>query len=176
MGLPKTFERSFFMAQTEACLLLLVTNFRDFDAPTIWDITSMGWLSTAIMTNFWLGAIVLVSATFALDHFELFGLSQGFGVDINKSIGLAPVKKQVSSRVVTRWHYTIVAHPIMTGFLMMLWSTPVMTMPRLLLSTGYTVYILGAVRHLEEPDLLKDIGPAYAKYLKTVPKFIPLLA
>ena len=181
MGFPKTFERSFFMAQSELCLVLLLANFRNFDAPMIWDVTSVSWLSGAIMTNFVLGALVLVTATFALDHFDLFGLSQGFGVDINKFIGLAPakknsIKKDASLEVVTRWHYTLVAHPIMTGFLMMLWSTPIMTVPRLLFSMGHTVYILGAVRHLEEPDLLADMGPAYAKYLKSVPKFIPFLA
>lgn len=36
-----------------------------------------------------------------------------------------------------------------------------------------TVYILFAVAHFEEPDLVEEIGPNYVDYMKTTPRYIP---
>ena len=36
------------------------------------------------------GFAFMLSATFAVDHFHLFGLTQASGVDINAKVGLAP--------------------------------------------------------------------------------------
>ena len=176
MGIPHHYERTFYLLQTCACLVLIFANWRNFDAPTIYDVTDVNWLSAIIVSLYFVGVLFLVSSTFALDHFSLFGLSQGFGFDINDSLGLAPVpasQNENSGALVTRWHYSIVAHPIMTGMLTMTWATPLMTMPRFLYSTFFTVYIMIAVRHFEEPDLVAEIGEAYANYLKTVPRFVP---
>ena len=61
-----------------------------------------------------------VSSTFALDHFDLFGLRQGLKMgNLLKIPG--------SDDFVTLFHYKLVRHPIMTGFFIMFWSTPVMT-------------------------------------------------
>ena len=65
------------------------------------------------------------------------------------------------------------AHPIMLGWFIMFWSTPLMTMPHFLFSLGCTMYIFIAVMHFEEPDLIKLHGAEYEKYLDTVPRFIP---
>ena len=62
-----------------------------------------------------------VSSTFALDHFDLFGLRQGLKMgNMLKFAG--------SETFVTLFHYKLVRHPIMTGFFIMFWSTPIMTM------------------------------------------------
>ena len=62
-----------------------------------------------------------VTSTFALDHFDLFGLRQGLKMgNILKFAG--------SENFVTLFHYKLVRHPIMTGFFIMFWSVPVMTM------------------------------------------------
>ncbi len=114
----------------------------------------------------------MVTATFALDHFELNGLSQAFGIDLNAKLGLAAAAS-TKGGVVARAHYSIVAHPIMTGMLIACWSTPVMTAPRLLFAIVNTVYIVIAVKAFEEPQLDKTIGPAYGEYLATVPSFCP---
>lgn len=176
MGLPHHSERAFYLLQTCSCLLLIFGNWRNFDAPTIYDVTKVTWLSALIVSVYLFGVVFLVSSTFALDHFSLFGLSQGFGFDFNDSIGLTPVQTRQaenSATPVTRWHYKIVAHPIMTGMLTMTWATPLMTMPRFLYSACFTVYIMIAVHHFEEPDLVVEMGEAYTNYLKTVPRFIP---
>ena len=197
MNLPRHYERSFFMIQTECCLTLLLFNFRNFEGTTLWH-TDNKFLSDALVVMQMFGAMELVTATFALDHFELFGLSQGLGINVNELVGLAPFRayeakvskdgnkaspllqkdqapQSVKPVVVTRWHYTILAHPIMAGFLIMLWSTPSMTMPRFLFASGYTIYILFAVCHLEEPDLLAVFGEAYTHYRASVARFIPFV-
>ena len=66
------------------------------------------------------GWLFLVSSTFAIDHFELFGLRQGLGMG-------NWLRLQSKESFVTRFHYNLVRHPIMTGFFVMFWSTPVMT-------------------------------------------------
>ena len=55
----------------------------------------------------------------------------------------------------------------------MFWATPQMTLPHFLFSLGCTMYILIAVLHFEEADLLKSHGVDYQKYLDSVPRFIP---
>lgn len=37
----------------------------------------------------------------------------------------------------------------------------------------YTMYIMIAVPLYEEPDLVKQIGPEYAEYMRTTPGYIP---
>ena len=193
MNLPRHYERSFFVMQTELCLILLLTSYRNFDGPTIWDATASTLISNSMVALQMFGAAFLVTATFALDHFELFGLSQGFGIDFNQMVGLAPAHKAktvvenkttpllpesdalVVPVIVSRWHYKLMAHPIMTGFLIIIWSTPLMTAPRFVFSIGYTIYILAAVHHFEEPDLLSEFGETYAQYLGFVPRFRPSL-
>jgi protein-S-isoprenylcysteine O-methyltransferase Ste14 len=182
MGLPKMYERSFFMFQTTVCLIFLMANWRNFDAPTLWDTTKVECLSGLLTGLYVFGVLFIFTASFALDHFSLFGLSQGFGMDLNQMIGLAPTTASTSKNappstgsapLITRWHYSIVAHPIMTAFLIMLWCTAKMTMPHFVFSITYTFYIVMAVRHFEEPDLVMQIGPAYANYVRSVPRFIP---
>ena len=63
---------------------------------------------------------IKVSSTFAIDHFQLFGLRQGLKMG-NK------LKFSGQTKIVTRFHYSLVRHPLMTGLLIMFWFTPIMT-------------------------------------------------
>jgi protein-S-isoprenylcysteine O-methyltransferase Ste14 len=114
--------------------------------------------------------LFLFTATFALDHFTLFGLSQGLGFDINKALGMYPSTK---AGISTRLHYGIVAHPIMTGFLMVFMGAPYMTRARLLFGVVNGLYAYGATKFIEEPYLIKTIGKPYEMYLSKVPGFCP---
>lgn len=169
MKLPERIERPLFVFQSAALLHTQMHYWKNFDSPIVWDVTH--FVQKPIWILFGAGCLFMVTSSFALDHFHLFGLSQGMGFNINKSVGLAP--KQQHNKLVARWHYALVAHPIMTGILTFLWATPIMTMPHLLLSSVNTVYILSAVILLEEPSLKKEIGHEYSDYLETVPRFCP---
>jgi protein-S-isoprenylcysteine O-methyltransferase Ste14 len=114
------------------------------------------------------GWLFLVSSTFALDHFDLFGLRQGLKMgNMLKFAG--------SENFVTLFHYKLVRHPIMTGFFIMFWSVPVMTMGHLLFSAVASAYIIIAIKFLEEPTLIRKIGPEYEEYMETTPAFCPFL-
>jgi methanethiol S-methyltransferase len=147
MGLPKTLERSFFVLQAAIFMHLQIHFWQSIDGPALWNVQSNDQLSGAILAVFLSAFLFLFSATFAIDHFSLFGLTQAFGVDINNKIGLGT--SEGADGFVVRWHYSIVAHPIMTGVLIMCWATPLMTISRLLFAGINTAWILGAVFHLE---------------------------
>jgi len=172
MGLPKALERSFYVLQTTVFMHTYMYCWQDF-APefTLWKLPAKSLASSLVLVVFLAGMVFLLSATFALDHFALFGLSQGFGVDLNRMFGLSP--KDPSGDLVVRWHYSIVAHPIMTGLFVCLWATPVMAASRFLFALVNTVYILVAVIKFEEPSLTKMIGTKYLDYRRSIPRFIP---
>ena len=174
MKIPVSVERSFYLMQSNVFLVLQMVFWRDFGAPTLWNGLNIPAVKYSLVAINLGGYLFLVTSTFALDHFHLFGLSQAFGTDINAMVGLgSPKDENDTGNFVNRWHYKVVAHPIMTGALTMFWATPYMTMPRFLVAIVMTLYIGIGVCHFEEPDLKKELGAPYAKYLNSVPRFVP---
>mmetsp|Transcript_11129 Transcript_11129/g.26410 ORF Transcript_11129/g.26410 Transcript_11129/m.26410 type:complete len:313 (+) Transcript_11129:403-1341(+) len=174
MNLPRSIERSVFVLQ--GSLLLHMIQHRWLDVETgvaVWNLSSHHHIVEIVLGLFWFGAGFLLSATFALDHFHLFGLSQGFGIDINKKLGLAFDPFEHEGCMKTRWHYSIVAHPIMTGMFLNLWCTPIMTYSRFVCACFLSSYILIGVLMLEENTLRLEIGKQYDQYLSQTPRFFP---
>lgn len=171
--IPICFERSFFILQATTMLHILLTYWRPF-GKTIYDVRDTPFLGSAIKAFSAFGFVFLMTSCFALDYFHLFGLSQGFGVDINKMVGLAPPTTSEGG-LSTRWHYSIVAHPIMCGLLMEFWACARMTSSRLLLNVMGTMYCIGGVILFEEKKLEKELGKEYTEYLQTVPRFCPFM-
>eukprot|EP01036_Dinobryon_divergens_P027571 gene27571-36370_t len=170
-GIPENWERAVFCLQSTLLIHSQMHFWRNFGGNwTLWDVSDNVLACRALIGVFLFGVLFLFSATFALDHFHLAGLSQGFGIDINAALGLSPT---VRSGVSMRAHYSFVAHPIMTGTMIAIWAQPRMTLPRLLFSVFQTSYIVIAVKMLEEPKLIKTLGKPYADYLETVPSFCP---
>lgn len=172
LALPAAFERPVYVLLASVTLHGCLVLWQPFgsDDGALWDTRGSGLLTALAMSGWALGFLWALTSTFALDHFSLFGLSQACGVDINRAVGLAPAQA-----FTTRWHYRLTAHPIMSGMLLALWSTPLMTAQRLLVAAVLSAYIAFAVYLLEEPQLVAQIGPEYAKYLSTVPRFCPFL-
>ena len=170
-GIPEKWERPFYVLQSTALVHCQMHFWQNF-APgwVLWDFSGTP-LATALLVLFVVGFLFLLSSTFALDHFHLFGLTQGCGVDINSAVGLAP--RIDKHGMATRAHYALVAHPIMTGWMIMFWSATVMTAPRLLFAVVNTAYMVIAVKYSEEPKLEAELGEGYTKYLQSVPSFCP---
>lgn len=108
-----------------------------------------------------LGWLVLVAATFEIDHFHLMGLKQSLGMNTAEG-----------EKLKETFLYSIVRHPIQTGILMGIWSTAHMSMTQLMLSVCITVYIYIGL-HFEEKSLESHFGDTYLDYKKRVPGIIP---
>ena len=52
-----------------------------------------------------------------------------------------------------KYYYKFVRHPIMTGFIGMMFLNPYMTVNHFVFSSLFTLYIAIAVYNFEEPDL-----------------------
>jgi protein-S-isoprenylcysteine O-methyltransferase Ste14 len=111
-----------------------------------------------------LGVAVLLWATFLINHFELFGLQQGW-ITLRGGEIRGPA-------FVTPYLYKIVRHPLYVGWLLIFWGAPTMTAGHLLFSAGMSGYILLAIR-FEERDLVEHIGAPYQRYREQVPALLP---
>lgn len=164
MGLSDDFERTFYVFQSSALLHLLLHYWQPIAEP-VWTVAA-GPLQSFLTYFFFFGWAWLVSATFSIDHFGLFGLRQSLGMGTF-------LQMHEDGKFSTAYHHSIVRHPIMLGFFIMLFSIPAMTQGHLLFSAACSAYILLAVTFLEEPDLLATFGRDYANYQKTTPAYCP---
>lgn len=112
-----------------------------------------------------LGWVYMVGASFAIDHFELFGLKQVW----RNFRGAEPREVPMVSRLMYRFD----RHPLMTGVLLGLWAQPSMTLDRLVLALGFTCYIVAGVT-IEERTLVQQHGEAYRAYRRRVGALVPL--
>jgi len=106
---------------------------------------------------------VLVS-TFLIDHFELFGLKQ----TVSYAMGRPHEPPKFRERLFYRW----VRHPLMLGFLIAFWATPVMSQGHLLFALVTTAYILIAIQ-IEERTLVHLHGDHYRDYQRRVGMLLP---
>jgi len=155
-------ERSIFVLVSSLLLLLLFWQWQSIDV-VVWNTSgAAAILLQAIAASGWL---IVLASTFMINHFDLFGLKQV--IDNLKN------KQAPDSHFKVTWFYRIVRHPLMLGFLIAFWATPVMTVGHLLFSVCTSAYILIAVKFFEERDLIKTHGDDYLKYKKDVPMLIP---
>lgn len=156
-------ERSTYVLLSSLLLFLLYWKWQPI-LGVVWHVEGrVGVL--VLQALFWLGWALVLYSTFAIDHFDLFGLRQvWFRM---RGMEYAPVPFQKS------WGYNLVRHPIMLGFLVAFWATPTMTQGHLLFSLATTGYVLLGVL-LEERDLVKALGEPYVLYRREVRMLIPL--
>lgn len=123
-----------------------------------------GLLASVILCVFWFGWVFLLASTFAINHFDLFGLRQ---VYLHyRELPQAPIA------FVKRAMYQYIRHPIQTGVIIGVWATPSMSMTHALLSVGFTAYIFIGLWY-EERDLIKAHGQDYTDYKKEAGKLFP---
>lgn len=160
---PTPAERSTYVMFTNLVLILLFWQWRPMGG-VIWDVQApvsrsfCHWMYAA-------GWVIVLWATFLINHFDLFGLRQVWLYLRGKQYTPLTFK--------TPGPYRWVRHPLYLGWLIAFWATPTMTIAHLVFAVGMTIYILIAIR-FEERDLVAHYGKGYADYRRQVPMLIPL--
>jgi protein-S-isoprenylcysteine O-methyltransferase Ste14 len=160
--IPPAAERSVYVLASSVALVVVFAFWQPI-AIALWNHTD-GWKHVVLVALFWIGWALVLSSTFLVNHFDLFGLRQVWLCLRGCEYTPVPFKD--------KWIYRRLRHPLMASFLIGFWATPVMTIGHLLLAAGMTVYILVGIA-FEERDLLRTFGAAYADYRKRVPMLLP---
>lgn len=159
---PKSVERSTYVLFSTVALALLLWQWRPI--PTVlWQIDDPQ-IAMAVTGISLLGFLIVLTSTFLINHFELFGLQQVFA-RLSGSAIPAPEFR-------TPFFYRHVRHPIYLGFLLGFWATPRMTAGHLLFAVATTGYILLGI-YFEERDLVEQFGNRYRRYREQVGMLLP---
>jgi protein-S-isoprenylcysteine O-methyltransferase Ste14 len=153
---PPRLERSVYVALSGALCLLLALAWQPLPGPPLW--RGPRWLVIVPL----LAAVGLALVNARHDHADFFGLRQAWAGD----------RSPPPEQLIVGGPYRYIRHPLMACLLVFLWAQPVLSPTLALLAGGLTAYItVGVV--LEERDLLRRFGPAYAAYRRRVPALIP---
>ena len=159
---PPQVERSTYVLLASLALVLLFWQWRPMPVP-VWQIADP-YLAMAVTLLSFLGWLIVLTSTFLINHFELFGLQQ---VANNLAGRSAPV-----ARFRTPLYYKFVRHPLYLGFIIAFWAAPTMTVGRLLFAAVTTAYIFVGIL-LEERDLVELFGDEYRRYRQRVSMLVP---
>jgi methanethiol S-methyltransferase len=159
---PSSVERSTYVLFASLALALLCWQWHPM--PTVlWRIDN-AQIAMAVMGLSFVGWFIVLTSTFLINHFELFGLHQ-----VANNLTGRPMPQQ---RFRTPLYYKLVRHPIYLGFIIAFWATPVMTIGHLLFAAVTTAYIVVGVM-FEEHDLVGTFGDEYRTYRRRVPMLVP---
>lgn len=160
---PPAAERSTYLVATAILLVPMIAAWQPIADVTIWSVEAEVW-RYAIYGVALLGWAYLFAASFAINHFELFGLQQVWNAFRGRETKPVPFTE--------RWMYRFDRHPIMTGFALGMWAVPDMSLGRLIFTAGLTVYVLIGV-YFEERALLREWGDDYRDYKNRVGSIVP---
>ncbi|MEO1576459.1 MAG: methyltransferase, partial [Pseudomonadota bacterium] len=129
--MPPAAERSTYVLFSSLALILLFALWEPMGG-VVWTL-SASWAIAAAYGLYAIGWLLVLYSTFAINHFDLFGLRQ---VNIHfKDQPRPPLN------FVKRAMYKYIRHPIQSGVMIGIWATPLMTHTQIILSLGFTAYI-----------------------------------
>jgi protein-S-isoprenylcysteine O-methyltransferase Ste14 len=159
---PKAVERSTYVLFASLALALLFWQWRPI-ATVVWQVNDprVAMVITGLSLVGWL---LVLTSTFLINHFELFGVHQV----ANNLVG----RDMPALRFRTPVLYKVVRHPIYLGFIIAFWVTPNMTVGHMLFAAVTTAYIFVGIA-LEERDLVGLFGDEYRRYREQVSMLVP---
>jgi methanethiol S-methyltransferase len=158
--LPPSLERSSYVLAASLVLAGVMAAWQPIDG-TVWQLD--GPWARAMTAGYLAGFALVYAAALWLDHFHLLGLRQAWFAAPD-----APDELKLTGP------YRFVRHPLMTGLLMVFWSTPHMTWSQLVWAVAMTGYVAVGTLH-EERALVRRFGDAYLAYARLTPMVIPSL-
>ncbi len=161
--IPAAIERSTFVLLASASLILIFAFWRPL--PTVLYDVSATWANWPLIVISLLGWALVFGSSFIINHFDLFGLRQVWLHWCGRPYSHEPF------RIVGV--YRFVRHPLMVGFFIAFWVTPVMTVGHLFFAVMTTGYIFMGV-WFEERDLIAHFGEKYLGYRRKVRAFVPI--
>jgi protein-S-isoprenylcysteine O-methyltransferase Ste14 len=162
--IPEPAERSTYVLLSSLALIALFAYWQPLGG-VIWDVTDPT-ARAVLWALFGFGWLLVLVATFLINHFDLFGLRQ---------VWLQLAGRRYSPlKFGTPGPYKLVRHPLYLGWFFAFWATPTMSGTHLLFAIMTTAYILVAIQ-LEERDLVDSLGDDYRRYRERVPMVIPFL-
>jgi protein-S-isoprenylcysteine O-methyltransferase Ste14 len=159
--IPEEYYNAFYGLTSGIALLLVLILWQK--SPTI--------IASADRMVYWIlrGLFCICLAGFfwgnkALGSFDVLGVKR-----LMRYISNRPGKQQ---QITAKGPYGWVRHPLYLFLIIMIWSSPVLTLDRLIFNILWTIWIVIGT-YLEDRDLHREFGKQYYEYSARVPILIP---
>jgi protein-S-isoprenylcysteine O-methyltransferase Ste14 len=160
--IPEPAERSTYVLASSVVLIALFYFWQPLGG-VVWNFTDP--VARGVLYGLYaFGWALLLYVTFLINHFDLFGLRQVWLALVDRPY--TPVGFQMPAL------YRLVRNPLYIGWLVIVWTTPSMSVTHLVFALATTAYILVGIQ-FEEHDLEEHLGSDYREYKRRVPMLIP---
>jgi protein-S-isoprenylcysteine O-methyltransferase Ste14 len=160
--IPEQFERSLYVILSSAAMAAMMFHWQPLKHP-VWSVTQA--YATALFYGlFAAGCLILGHSVLVIGGADLLGFRQA-----GRSLGREP---SAPPEFTTPGLYRYIRHPMMTGTLLVFWSTPVMSVGHFLFAAAMTCYVFVGIA-FEERDLIKVYGERYRSYKQRVGMLLP---
>ena len=160
--IPEQFERSLYVILSSTVMAAMMFHWQPLKHP-VWSATQ-GYTTALFYGLFAAGCLILGHSVLVIGAADLLGFRQ-----TGRSFRNAPYEPQ---EFTTPGLYQYIRHPMMTGTLLVFWSTPSMTIGHFLFAAAMTCYILVGIS-LEERELINLYGEKYRSYRRRVGMLFP---